>query len=120
MHKKAINACGLPYKGKNTTPPRETTHQDLTFTSTATSFFVSSCKKRGITVSAAIHAALARTVFSFSPEGEAPGYTTVMAVNLKPYLPDPYNGAGHALQTYVASIIPTVSRDENLRSLRGS
>ncbi|KAL3429579.1 hypothetical protein BDV09DRAFT_40027 [Aspergillus tetrazonus] len=112
MHKKAINACGLPYKGENTTPPRETTHQDLTFTSTATSFFVSSCKERGISVSAAIHTALARTIFSFSPEGEGTGYTTVMAVNLRPYLPGPYNGAGHAVQTYVASIIPTVPRDE--------
>ncbi|KAL2871239.1 uncharacterized protein BJX67DRAFT_389940 [Aspergillus lucknowensis] len=113
MHKKAINACGLPYEGENTTPPGETTQKDLNFSPSATSDLVKSCKAKGISVSAAIHAALAHTVFSFSPDGEKSDYTTVMAVNLRPYLPTPYNGPEHAVQTYVASIIPTVPRGED-------
>ncbi|KAL3461918.1 hypothetical protein BJX64DRAFT_288873 [Aspergillus heterothallicus] len=113
MHKKAINACGLPYQGDNTTPPGETTQKNMTFSSSATTALVKSCKAKGISVSAAIHAALAHTVFSFSADDDTSDYTTVMAVNLRPYLPSPYNGPQHAVQTYVASIIPTVPRSES-------
>ncbi|KAE8146576.1 hypothetical protein BDV25DRAFT_169805 [Aspergillus avenaceus] len=108
MHRNAIHAGGLPYNGETTTPPSETTHHDITLTRASTAALLAACKAKQISVSAAIHAALAHTVFSFSEDQE---FTTVMAVNLRPYLPPPYNGPKHAVQTYVASIIPTVSRD---------
>ncbi|OJJ06458.1 hypothetical protein ASPVEDRAFT_140537 [Aspergillus versicolor CBS 583.65] len=114
MHRQAINASGLPYNGDNTTPPGDTTQETMNLTPSATKALMIACKSKAISISAAVHAALAQTVFSLSPEDDKSDYTTVMAVNLRPYLPPPYNGPDHAVQTYVASIIPTVPRNQKL------
>lgn len=114
FHKKAINTGGLPYKGNPTALPASTSHQDLILTKDSTSALVAACKSRNISVSAAIHTALAHTVFSFAPPGDQRSeYTTVMAVNMRAYLPPPYNTKTHACQTYVASITPTVQRNSD-------
>lgn len=114
MHRQAISASGLPYEGDNTTPPSDTTQKTINLTPSATRALMYACKSKAISISAVIHAALAQTVFSLSPEDDRSDYTTVMAVNLRPYLPPPYNGPEHAVQTYVASIIPTVPRNQKL------
>ena len=110
FHNKAVNAGGLPFEGDTTRPPGRTKHHDLTFTISRTQCIVQACKNQGMSVSAAIHVALARTYFSFvkTEEEKEAGYTTVMAVNMRPHLPVPYNEPTHACQTYVVSITPTV------------
>lgn len=120
FHKKALNTGGLPYKGDATILPGDTSHQNLVFTKESTAALVTACKSRKISVSAAIHTALARTVFSFAPPsaGESQtttddDYTTIMAINLRPYLQAPYNTKAHACSTYVASITPTIKRDSS-------
>ena len=114
FHKKAINSGGLPYRGEAATPPAELTHQELTLTKDSTSALVAACKSRNSSVSAAIHTSLARTVFSFAlPDDQPSEYTTVMATNMRAYLPPPYNEKTHACQTYVASITPTVQRSSD-------
>ncbi|KAF2204957.1 hypothetical protein GQ43DRAFT_386884, partial [Delitschia confertaspora ATCC 74209] len=124
FHKRAVNAGGLPFRGDATTPPSRPAHYNVEFPASHTTAIATACKHRNISVSAAIHTALARTVFSYLPEPErALGYTTVMAVNMRPYLPSPYNLKTHACQTYVASITPTVRYDscfvDAARSLTG-
>lgn len=118
FHRKAVHSGGLPFEGDATTTPDDTAHLEIIFDSTETAALVASCKARNISVSAAVHTALAKTVFSFSSlEERGTDYTTVMAVNMRGYLPSPYNTKAHACQTYVASITPTVSHsrsfDEN-------
>ncbi|KAG2417943.1 hypothetical protein HFD88_001042 [Aspergillus terreus] len=109
FHQRAVNAGGLPYRGDATTPPSTTAHWDLDFSVDSTNAIKDACRHHKISVTAAIHTALARTVFSYLTETECQaGYTTVMAVNMRPYLPPPYNSKKHACQTFVASITPTV------------
>lgn len=112
FHQKAIHSGGLPYQGDSTTAPRNTAHQDLTLTEISTATLIAACKKRGISVTAAIHTALAHTVFSFTHPGDQSDYTTVIAVNLRGYLPQPYSTMQHACQTYVGSIIRTICRHD--------
>nr|ANM86398.1 putative voltage-dependent L-type calcium channel [Cladonia uncialis subsp. uncialis]AUW31100.1 putative voltage-dependent L-type calcium channel [Cladonia uncialis subsp. uncialis] len=114
FHKRAVNSGGLPFKGDAATLPAESSHQDLILTTDSTIALVAECKNRRISVSAAIHASLAYTVFSFAPPEDQPtDYTTVMATNMREHLPPPYNSKTHACQTYVASIIPTVPRSSD-------
>lgn len=114
FHKKAVNSGGLPFKGDAVTLPADSSHQDLILTPESTITLVAACKRRHISVSAAIHTSLARTVFSFDPpEDQSTDYTTVMATNMRIHLPPPYNSRAHACQTYVASIIPTVQRSSD-------
>lgn len=109
FHRKALNASGIPFQGSATTQPLRSTHCDMTLLADDTQSITAACKSRQFSVSAAIHTALARTVFSYLPETECEiGYTTVMAVNMRHHLPSPYNSKAHACQTYVASITPTV------------
>ena len=112
FHAKAVNAGGLPFEGDAVRPPARTKHHDLIFSASDTQRIVQACKDHRISVSAAIHVALARTYFSFGKKNDSEkkkaGYTTVMAVNMRPYLQNPYNEPAHACQTYVVSITPTV------------
>jgi len=97
FHKKAVNSGGLPFKGGAATLPADSSHQDLILTTDSTSTLVAAFKSRNISVSAAIHTNLARTVFSFAPlEDQPTDYTTVMATNMRAYLPPPYNTKTHA------------------------
>jgi hypothetical protein len=110
FHAKAVHAGGLPFDGDATRPPARTKHHDLTFTASQTQRLVQACKGQQMSVSAAIHVALARTYFSFAKTAEEKqaGYTTVMAVNMRPHLQAPYHEPAHACQAYVVSITPTV------------
>lgn len=112
FHARAVNAGGLPFQGDSTTPPSRPSHYGLAFTPDQTRAIAAACKTRQISVTAAIHAALARTVFTYLDEAECQaGYTTVMAVNMRPHLPAPYNSKAHACACYVTSITPTVPYD---------
>lgn len=112
FHRKAVNTGGLRYKGDSTTLPSSTSHQDLVFTKESTTALISACKARHISVTAALHTALAHTVFLFAPpESQQTEYTTVMAINMRPHLPAPYNTQTHACQTYAASTTLTVHRN---------
>ncbi|KAI4283253.1 MAG: hypothetical protein L6R38_002295 [Xanthoria sp. 2 TBL-2021] len=110
FHQKAVRSGGLPFEGDAKRLPAPTKHRDLTFTVDQTKAIVQACKSLDISVSAAIHTALARTYFSFADDQDEKkkGYTTVMAVNMRPHLQNPYNTRAHACQTYVSSITPTV------------
>jgi NRPS condensation-like uncharacterized protein len=114
FHKKAVNAAGLPFRGDAQTPPSRTTHNDVEFSTDITRAIMTACKNHEVSVSAAIHAALAHTVFSYLAKSDCQvGYTTIMAVNMRPHLPPPYDSKTHACQTYVASITPTVDSNRS-------
>ncbi|KAK5656792.1 hypothetical protein OQA88_4340 [Cercophora sp. LCS_1] len=109
FHARAVHSGGLPFRGDATTPPRCPRRYDLDLTVDETCAITAACKAHRISVTAAVQTALARTVFSYLDEAECrAGYTTVMAVNMRPYLAPPLNTKAHACQCYVTSITPTV------------
>lgn len=113
FHKNTLQNCGLPYNGDQTTPPGKTTRQAVIFTKESTAELIRVCKAKNISITAAIHAALAETVFALSLEDQHSDYTTVLSINLRKYLQPPYRTKAHACQTYVTSITPRVLRNSN-------
>ena len=114
FHKQAVQKASFPFKGDYNTPPAESRREALHFTRESTSAIVAACKNRQISVTAAIHAALAEVYFAYSEVGDGQSdYTTATSVNMRKYLPLPYNTAMHPCQPYVTSITPCVRRSSN-------
>lgn len=112
-HQVALHAGGLPYRGDDKTPPTNPSRHGIAFTEASTAALIHACKKRNISVTAAVHAALGDTVFSLDPVQGRTQYAAVMSVNMRPYLPSPYSTKSHACQTYVAGMTPAVNRDSS-------
>lgn len=110
FEQKAIRSIGLSYKGDRTTLPAQPTNQLMVLTLESSKALIDACKQRQISVSAAIYAALAETVFVLTPVQGATEYATIMAVNMRPFLKVPYNSPTHAARAYVSSITPTVQQ----------
>jgi hypothetical protein len=109
-HRTAVHAGGLPYAGDATTSPGPTARSQITLNRSSTSTLVSTCKARGITVTAAVHAALAEAVFGLSRE-RPEKYAAVVSANLRRRLAAPYNaGRQHAVGVYVTGVTPAVER----------
>lgn len=107
------STTGVPYKGNLSTPPGSSQGQKIILTKEATDALVAACRMSNISVTAAIHAALADAVFALSPN-QSKDYTTIVAVNMRPHLPSPYNMQGqHPCAVYLTGINPTVQRDSS-------
>jgi hypothetical protein len=111
FREKALASIGLPYNGDRTTPPGNPAVQAIGFTEESSKSLVGACKERKISVSAAIHAALAATTFEMTSAKDVNEYVTIMAVSYRPYLKEPYNSEAHACRTYVSSIPPVVPKN---------
>lgn len=110
-HQEALKTAGLPYSGDKTTMPSKSSRQALVLSKESTRNLLSACKAKGITITAAVHSALAETIFQLGPSGHQDlDHTAVMSVNVRKYLPSPYNNAAHACQTYVTGITPRARR----------
>jgi hypothetical protein len=111
-HRVAVQGIGLPYKGSAETGPMNSCRQALVLSQALTGALVAACKAHGISVTAALHAALSETAFTLAlPEDAAKDYSTVLSANLRNHLPQPYNGRAHACATYVTGLTPVVQRD---------
>ncbi|KAJ2984005.1 hypothetical protein NUW58_g6152 [Xylaria curta] len=108
-HRNAVHNGGLPYHGDATSPPGNPARTGVSFTPASTAALVSACKQRSISVTSAVHAALAETVFALSPDSPEQ-YTAVISANMRDYMAPPYNSKDHTVQTYVTGITPTVAR----------
>ncbi|EHK44442.1 hypothetical protein TRIATDRAFT_176483, partial [Trichoderma atroviride IMI 206040] len=60
-HRVAVQGIGLPYKGSAETAPMDSCRQALALSQASTGALVAACKARGISVTAALHAALSET-----------------------------------------------------------
>lgn len=111
FRQKALASLGIGYRGDRLTPPGHAAYQSMVLTPEASDRLVLACKARQLSVSAAVFVALSRAVFNLNDSG-ADEYSTIMAVNMRPYLREPYGNPSHACQAYVSSITPTVRRSE--------
>ncbi|RDW93940.1 uncharacterized protein DSM5745_01262 [Aspergillus mulundensis] len=86
----------------------------LQFTAKSTEALVAACKKQGISVTAAVHAASAEVVFAQADGvGKEFDYSTIVAVNARDYLPAPYNTKPYAVAAYVTGLAQTARRGDN-------
>ncbi|KAL5333397.1 hypothetical protein BJX70DRAFT_68514 [Aspergillus crustosus] len=112
FHKKAVQKASFPYNGDLKTPPARSLHETLRFSAASTSRIVAACKQHQISVTSAVHAALAEVYFAYGGAADESDYTTATSVNMRNYLPASFdtNPAAHPFQPYVTSITPTVRR----------
>jgi hypothetical protein len=83
-------SAGLPYQGDATTAPAVSRSQATEFTVESTKDMIAACKARGISVTAAVHAACAEAVFDLQKEPHVcSSYSTIVSANLRDYLPSP-------------------------------
>ena len=74
---------------------------ELVFDTDTTNALVAACKQRGVTVSAAAHAAYIRAIAKHAdPRSNLSQYVTATQFNLRPYLPEPYNSSKYAVSVY--------------------
>ncbi|KAI6090039.1 hypothetical protein F4821DRAFT_35333 [Hypoxylon rubiginosum] len=78
---------------------------ELVFSAETTEALVKACKDKGITMTAAIHAAYIITLTRHAdPKSKLGEYVTTSQFNLRPYLPDPYNSSKYAVAVYYTPI----------------
>ncbi|OJJ77734.1 hypothetical protein ASPBRDRAFT_36995 [Aspergillus brasiliensis CBS 101740] len=107
-----------------TTPKRILHHLDRT----TTTRLLDACSAHNITITAATHAALALTGLQFAPhpEEKKPDYVGFNPLDLRRYLPEPWNGPAAAVSLYHTGLpfriplypAPVEKRDEFLRLAR--
>ncbi|KAI2464936.1 hypothetical protein F4781DRAFT_50478 [Annulohypoxylon bovei var. microspora] len=74
---------------------------ELVFPTKTTEALVAACKDKGVSVSAAVHAAYVRTIAKHAdPKSKLAEYVTAAQFNLRPYLPEPYSSNKHAVSVY--------------------
>ncbi|KAK9799869.1 hypothetical protein AB5N19_10524 [Seiridium cardinale] len=112
VQRRARESIGLAYRGDLSTPAGDAASEAVRFTREASANLLEACKQRQISVSAAVYVALGWTMFALGKGGDsADEFTTIMAVNMRPYLQPPFRTSDHACQAYVSSITPAVQKN---------
>ena len=74
---------------------------ELVFATDTTKALVAACKEKGVTVSAAVHAAYIQAIAKHAdPESKLSQYVTAAQFNLRSYLPEPYSSSKYAASVY--------------------
>ncbi|KAL5048208.1 hypothetical protein BDW71DRAFT_205746 [Aspergillus fruticulosus] len=110
FQEKAQRAMGIPYNGDTSTPPASPARRSTIWDERLSDALVTTCRERRITVTAAVYAALAQTVFDLSNDKESEEFATLMSVNMRPYTDSRAAGSAAAMRPYVSSITPSVPR----------
>ncbi|KAH8773757.1 hypothetical protein F5883DRAFT_548452 [Diaporthe sp. PMI_573] len=112
----AQKTLGLTYKGDTSTAPGNSACESIVLTPESTKALIDTCKQHGsISVSAAVYASLGTALLQRNmseASNPASEYTTIMAVNMRPHLPEPFNGPAYACAPYVSSITPKMQRGD--------
>ena len=107
-------STGLSFEGDMITAPTVSRPQSMELTVDDTKDLIAACKVRGISVTAAIHAACAEMVFQQSRHNEH-DYSTVVSANMRDHLVKPQQNtkAAYACGTYVTGITHIVRRADD-------
>ncbi|KAI1186116.1 hypothetical protein F5B17DRAFT_376087 [Nemania serpens] len=78
---------------------------ELVFPVHTTKALLAACKVKGVTISAAVHAAYIGAIFKYAdPEAKPSQYVAANQFNVRPYLPEPYGSSKYCVNNYIASI----------------
>ncbi|KAI1083674.1 hypothetical protein F5B20DRAFT_528043 [Whalleya microplaca] len=90
-----------PVSRLGTAPAGRCQNFELMFPTKTTEALVTACKHRGISMTAAIHAAYVGAIVKHAdPKSKLEEYVTAPNFNLRPYLPEPYSSSKHAVSVY--------------------
>ncbi|KAI1770008.1 hypothetical protein F4818DRAFT_455919 [Hypoxylon cercidicola] len=86
-------------------PSGKCRHTELVFPTKTTEALTNACKGKGITVTAAVHAAYIIALTRHAdPKSKLGEYVTMANFNLRPYLPEPYNSSKYAISVYFTPV----------------
>ncbi|KAI0172854.1 hypothetical protein GGR52DRAFT_580507 [Hypoxylon sp. FL1284] len=78
---------------------------ELVFPAETTEAIVKACKERGVSVSAAVQAAYVGAVARHAdPKSKLGEYVTLTNIDLRSYLPEPYNSSQYAVSVYYTAL----------------
>ena len=104
-----LPSLGLPTNESNQIPG-PTQRRELDVGTARTAAIVTACKDCGISVTAAVHAALiAATRQLAPPELATKKYTSWCAIDLRPYCQPPYDSAAHPVTLYHAGLVAVIA-----------
>lgn len=104
-----LPSLGLPTIASNQLPgPSQ--RRELRFSTQSTCTVMKACKDRGISVTAAVHAALINATHQLAPpELAAKKYTSWCVFDLRRYCHPPFNSAAHPVAVYHAALIASMT-----------
>ncbi|KAJ4172303.1 hypothetical protein NW754_002494 [Fusarium falciforme] len=106
---KGVPSIGLPtITGSLTAAPGPTERQSYSFDATTTKSIIAACKKRGLSVPSAVHAALVRVTATYPQHLLAKSYAAFFPSDLRPCLSSPYNGEAFAVGMFCSGLPATV------------
>ncbi|KAJ3459179.1 hypothetical protein MRS44_015252 [Fusarium solani] len=106
---RGVPSIGLPtITGSLTAVPGPTGRQAYSFDINTTKTIVSACKKRDLSVSSAVHAALVRATATYPQHQLAKSYAAFFPTDLRPYLSSPYNEEAFAVGMFCSGLPVTV------------
>ncbi|RYC54357.1 hypothetical protein CHU98_g11853 [Xylaria longipes] len=78
---------------------------ELIFPADITNALVTACKSKGVSVSAAVHAAYIKAIEKYADlNSKLSEYVTATQFNLRQYLPEPYNSSKYAVSVYYSPL----------------
>ncbi|KAI0189869.1 hypothetical protein F4808DRAFT_445267 [Astrocystis sublimbata] len=90
-----------PVSQLGTAPSGKCHNMERVFPVDVTKALIVACKARGVSVSAAVHAAYIKAIEKHAdPNSKLSEYVTATQFNLRPYLPEPYNSSKYAVSVY--------------------
>lgn len=118
---RVAGAVGVPYKGSVTALPSATRSSRLTFSPSETTFIIEECKRRGFSVTSAVHASVAATNYALaSVENKDKHYTSTIRFSLRPHLPKPYSTPAYASGLFTTgwmkAVAASASWDDNAKA----
>lgn len=117
-----VGAVGIECSAEKGVLPAGTRAARSSLSESATEAIIQACKARGISVTSAVHAALASTNWAFGRvEERSKHYTSTIRAALRPYLPEPYRTPAYASGLYTSGYMHSLpagqSFAENARQL---
>ena len=105
-----VPSIGLPNQVEEQIPG-DTQLVKLTFSASTTLKVVSACRRKGYSVTTAVHAALVIATQRLTPKDTplSRRYTSWGAINLRPYLQPPYDKPTHAVSVYLVGFPVTLT-----------
>lgn len=101
-----MGSVGITSQAGPTTRPGGTKHIELGMTESTTRGLIDKCEAHGISLYSAVHAAVGAAVYDkASPQDSGKHYTSTIRLNLRPYLPQPYNTTAAASGLYTGGYL---------------
>lgn len=105
----AAGAVGVDCPAAKETVPAGTRTARSNFPETTSDAIVKACKARKISVTSAVHAAIASTNWAFAPaDGKSKHYTSTIRAALRPYLPEKFHGPAYAAALYTSGYMHSI------------